>query len=1230
MPRRHRQSDRQRDCRAVPGPEALEPRHLLAGVELVQNGSFESPVNATFGPAADHWQEAPPGAPFPSVVNYPWLASPGIWNLTGPNPEGNQIGVLAGNAAQTVGTLQADKLYTFSYSVYFRSAQPFEGDLTSNLWSGDILGTNLPSPLPINQWIDVSATINTSLPTYASLIDRPLKVHFYSTGAYNEILLDGVSLMMEDAPPPAPVTYYVSSSTGNDASDGLSPGTAWASFSPFVPMTLGPATTVQLRRGDAWPNSQLVLAGKGTATAPIRLTAYGEGAPPLITGINVTDKAAVVINNGSNWVIDSLNLRQAKVGLYLRYTGGNTDGTGAMFNNTNITVSNMHFQDMNHPWNNPDGSITVQPPYELSWGAGIWVGGNIPSPPGGPWASVSTTVLDGLTVRHSSFQNVQTGVGTGWYFPPAYKRRLLNVTLEDSWVTGAANGAFAFFNTSGFQVRRWDTWLGGTMFFSGGTTAAFLQDMDNVLIENSEFAYNKRNQTGNDGVGIDFEGNVSNSVFQHNVIHNNDGAGILILPTNGNNTGLQMTSNTLWNNARNPLDSGQNKEAIASNNSHSGQFANNGVYLGTDTNSGLAVYNNQTRWNNLFRANLGNNRTATSWAAVSGRPVVWDFTTGVAGWGNAQGWSGFGESGGRLVGTSSGTDPNVESAPTWVNTRERRWVLVRMSQTQGDSGQLSFQTETDATWTPAKSVTFPIIADGVMRTYVVDMGQSAEYRGVVTRWRLAPTNAAGSAIAIEDFESRIDPYLQAAAAIDTNVVDVAFNMAMLPGGGVLDPANFTLSGPGRGTLAANPDSVSQIATAAGPVFRLKWNTGVATGAPATVTVTNAQNARGYGIGTGPGVNSATFSTIPVDIVVDTPASSTQTQAQAGHPLLTAQNATTVTKRGGGTLVLDGANTYVGGTRVEAGHVIVRNLSALGSGPLEVLPGARVTFEVGVGRVNLANLVVHQGARIDVGHGGLVLPAGTMSAAAVRALLISGRNGGSWDGPGISTSNAPAGSQRAVGYTVRPDGSIVVAYAAPGDGNLDGVFDILDLSEILSAGKFDTGSPANWTQGDTNYDNVFDIVDLADILGSGTYGQGSYLHVIATVFATGPQAEPEASSLSIASAAAAAAEPAAAVMVATDESSPGDGAALAPRQEAALVSEPAPFATSSGGEAAAAPPRLARYAAVPLARRTAARFERPGDARLLAWATLAEGTKAARDGLSSPIDSTRPGGRRRGP
>jgi len=51
---------------------------------------------------------------------------------------------------------------------------------------------------------------------------------------------------------------------------------------------------------------------------------------------------------------------------------------------------------------------------------------------------------------------------------------------------------------------------------------------------------------------------------------------------------------------------------------------------------------------------------------------------------------------------------------------------------------------------------------------------------------------------------------------------------------------------------------------------------------------------------------------------------------------------------------------------------------------------------------------------------------------------------------------------------------------------------LDIGDILSAGKFNTGETANWQQGDTNYDNEFDIVDLADILGTNLFNQGTYL------------------------------------------------------------------------------------------------------------------------------------------
>lgn len=847
---------------------------LLAGslaaspVELVLNGSFEDPVDPTFGPPATSWQESPPG---PSAVNYPWLSGPGVWNLNGSNPDGDQVGVLAGNAVQTVGTLQADKLYTFTYWVYFRTAQPFNGELTTTLWTGDIFSSrtdgdgvvvNMPDPLPVDEWIEITATVNTSLPVFAGLVGQPLIVHLYSTGDLNETLLDAVSLTVEDAPPPAAVDYYVSSSTGSDANDGLTPSTAWQTFAPLSSLTLAPAATVHLRRGDTWPNSQLVLDGKGTPADPIRLTAYGEGPNPVITGINDVDQAAVIINNPSHWEIDSLDLRSCKVGIYLRFTGGNTDGTGAMFNNENITISNCHFQDINHEWNDPvDGSITVEPPFELSWGAGVWIGGNVPAPPGGPWPSETTNVLDGLTIRHCSFQNVQTGVGNGWYFPPAYKGRTTNVTLEDSWVTGCANGSFAFFDMTGIQVRRWDTWLGGPMWFEGGTTAAFLQDTDDLLIEDSEFAGNLRNNTGADGTGIDFEGNNSNIIFRHNVLHNNDGSGLLVLPTNGNNQNLQMLSNTLWNNARNPETTGQNNEARASNNSHSGAFTNNGIYLGADTLSGLSVYNNTTTWNNRFSANTGGNRISTPWSAVSGRPTGWGFDASVEGWGNENQWTGLAASGGALVGTSAGNDPYVESADTWVNTRERRWVAITMSQTAGTNGQVFFQTETDPTWTPAKSATFPIVADGTTRTYIVDMGQSAEYRGVVTKWRLDPTDASGSTMAIDSFSARIDPYVAGVAAISATQVDVVFNMAMLPGGGVFDPANYALSGTGQGTLATNPDTVSQIPTANGPVYRLTWNSGASTGDDAVLTVSNAQNARGYAIGSIVAANTITFATV---------------------------------------------------------------------------------------------------------------------------------------------------------------------------------------------------------------------------------------------------------------------------------------------------------------------------------------------------------------------------------
>ena len=224
----------------------------------------------------------------------------------------------------------------------------------------------------------------------------------------------------------------------------------------------------------------------------------------------------------------------------------------------------------------------------------------------------------------------------------------------------------------------------------------------------------------------------------------------------------------------------------------------------------------------------------------------------------------------------------------------------------------------------------------------------------------------------------------------------------------------------------------------------------------------------------------------VDVEIDVPA------GEAMLDTLPRTGRIRLVSRGPGTLVIDAANTHVGGLRVEAGEVIIRHVEAAGSGTLEVLPGARVTLDVGYARVPVTGLVIHPGARLDVGRGGLLLPASSLPAADVRALLISGRNGGLWNGPGIASSQAAAGSRRGVGYRVMTDGSIRVAWAAFGDTNLDGFVNSSDISMILAGGRYGTAATdAGWWQGDFNYDGRVNSSDINLLLSTGLLNAPSY-------------------------------------------------------------------------------------------------------------------------------------------
>ena len=197
--------------------------------------------------------------------------------------------------------------------------------------------------------------------------------------------------------------------------------------------------------------------------------------------------------------------------------------------------------------------------------------------------------------------------------------------------------------------------------------------------------------------------------------------------------------------------------------------------------------------------------------------------------------------------------------------------------------------------------------------------------------------------------------------------------------------------------------------------------------------------------------------------------------------------------GSGSTIMTVANTYSGATGVQDGILRVEHASALASSQTTV-SGGRLDVADGI-VAEIAGLSVAGGV-VDISAGGLSIAAGGIAPESLVAALRAGRGGGSWTGAnGIRSSEAAslvaAGESRAVGWVERPDGSFFVAVAAPGDANVDGAVDILDVSNFLVSGKFNTGLPAVWEEGDFGSDGLIDILDAAAFINTGLFDAGFY-------------------------------------------------------------------------------------------------------------------------------------------
>jgi autotransporter-associated beta strand protein len=208
------------------------------------------------------------------------------------------------------------------------------------------------------------------------------------------------------------------------------------------------------------------------------------------------------------------------------------------------------------------------------------------------------------------------------------------------------------------------------------------------------------------------------------------------------------------------------------------------------------------------------------------------------------------------------------------------------------------------------------------------------------------------------------------------------------------------------------------------------------------------------------------------------------------------------KQGPGTLVLSAANLHAGGTIVEEGTLVVRNLNALGQGGVQVRAGATLVLDGGGGRFTVPSLTLDPAGRIDVGMSQLSIRSGFSRAALLAAINTAKGDDGKWTGTsGIGSSVVEAmvaeGTNRTLGWlgwVDNGDASFTVGFAAAGDSNLDGCVDVTDIGNILEQMQGDSTEPATWNAGDFNHDEAVDVVDFADLIAVGVplLDTGSYL------------------------------------------------------------------------------------------------------------------------------------------
>lgn len=189
--------------------------------------------------------------------------------------------------------------------------------------------------------------------------------------------------------------------------------------------------------------------------------------------------------------------------------------------------------------------------------------------------------------------------------------------------------------------------------------------------------------------------------------------------------------------------------------------------------------------------------------------------------------------------------------------------------------------------------------------------------------------------------------------------------------------------------------------------------------------------------------------------------------------------TSLNVSGGATLTL--ADPVV----IRANKTVTRNGNVIIQAPLTIESNGVLNIASGPTAVIFGAPSLASGAKVNVQSNAISIDYRGQSspASTVLSQLVSGRNGGAWDGAGISTSSATATT--GLGWVDSPASqSILVKYTYNGDTNLDGSVNSNDFNAFVAA--YGATSGAVWAQGDFDYDGKISTKDFNAL--AGNFGQ----------------------------------------------------------------------------------------------------------------------------------------------